>query len=403
MAQPSRKSDFYLQQARQALSQGNRRVGRRLVEQALRQDNQNSKAWLLLADLASKRAREIYLAEAQKTQNIRRNSAASRGLTVEKVGYFISSAGIITGFIFLIAAITMVGYLIIRSNKASAYQDIYTQNEKSVFTPTELSLPPTSSPAINPSPSASSPSQTHTTTPVPLPSPTITSSPLPTKTTTPTSTKILLPSPTQTRTSQPEPTDPPKQEQTYTVKRGDTLISIASRYNCSISDLVKSNHLANPSQIKVGQVLIIPIAGIANPEKSAGPSTTLKTNRKSILVDISEQIVFAFEGEQQVMRFRVSTGRNNSTLIGSYKLLDKIENAWSDPWGFWMPYWMGIYYVGSNLENGFHGLPVYSNGRQIWGDQIGTPVSYGCVILPTDEMKQLYQWSDIGTPVEIRR
>jgi lipoprotein-anchoring transpeptidase ErfK/SrfK len=122
---------------------------------------------------------------------------------------------------------------------------------------------------------------------------------------------------------------------------------------------------------------------------------------KIILVDISDQHVYAYEKGELVFSFVASTGRNNLTRAGRYKILDKIPNAYSDPWGFWMPYWMGIYYVGYNLENGFHSLPVLSNGTKLWGSKIGSPVTYGCVVLLPGDMKKLFRWTSVGTTVVI--
>ncbi|HYW20958.1 MAG TPA: peptidoglycan DD-metalloendopeptidase family protein [Nodularia sp. (in: cyanobacteria)] len=51
----------------------------------------------------------------------------------------------------------------------------------------------------------------------------------------------------------------------YEVKPGDTLATIASRYNISISELVKANHLNNPDQIKISQRLIIPVTQVNRP------------------------------------------------------------------------------------------------------------------------------------------
>jgi len=139
------------------------------------------------------------------------------------------------------------------------------------------------------------------------------------------------------------------------------------------------------------------------PSPTSAPPAPVPVAGKSILVDISDQHVFAYEGGKVVFSFVASTGRNNSTQEGHYRILDKSPNAYSDPWGFWMPYWMGIYYVGYNLENGFHSLPVLSNGAQLWGSQIGSPITFGCVVLRPNDMKKLYQWTGIGTTVVIRR
>lgn len=48
-----------------------------------------------------------------------------------------------------------------------------------------------------------------------------------------------------------------EQEQTYTVKSGDTLSGIASRYNTTVDSLVKKNGIKNPNLIYPGQVLKI--------------------------------------------------------------------------------------------------------------------------------------------------
>ena len=46
-------------------------------------------------------------------------------------------------------------------------------------------------------------------------------------------------------------------EQTYTVKSGDTLYSIARKYNTTLSDLINRNNLKT-SNLSIGQKLIIP-------------------------------------------------------------------------------------------------------------------------------------------------
>lgn len=46
-------------------------------------------------------------------------------------------------------------------------------------------------------------------------------------------------------------------KQTYTVVSGDTLTKIASKFNCSVDDLVKWNNIANKNLIYVGQVLTV--------------------------------------------------------------------------------------------------------------------------------------------------
>lgn len=122
---------------------------------------------------------------------------------------------------------------------------------------------------------------------------------------------------------------------------------------------------------------------------------------KYILVDISEQHMYVYEGDVLVYSFVASTGMNNATRVGTFAVQSKIPNAWGSTWSIWMPNWLGIYWSGG-LENGIHALPILPNGATLWAGFLGRPVSYGCVVLGTYESKLLYDWAEIGTPVEIQ-
>ncbi|MET0728611.1 MAG: LysM peptidoglycan-binding domain-containing protein [Acidimicrobiales bacterium] len=55
----------------------------------------------------------------------------------------------------------------------------------------------------------------------------------------------------------------------YTVQRGDTLGSIASRHRTSISALLQANAITNPNRISIGTVLAVPAGGTASPAGGA--------------------------------------------------------------------------------------------------------------------------------------
>lgn len=122
---------------------------------------------------------------------------------------------------------------------------------------------------------------------------------------------------------------------------------------------------------------------------------------KYILVDISEQHMYVYEGDTLIYSFVASTGINNGTRAGMFAVQSKIPNAYGSTWDIWMPNWLGIYWSGG-LENGIHALPILPNGATLWEGYLGSPVSYGCVVLGTYESQLLYEWAEIGTPVEIR-
>ncbi|MCL4266421.1 MAG: LysM peptidoglycan-binding domain-containing protein [Anaerolineae bacterium] len=67
------------------------------------------------------------------------------------------------------------------------------------------------------------------------------------------------------------PTPPPGGSTTYVVQRGDTLSSIARRFNTTVSAIVAANNIANPNLIYVGQVLVIPTGSTTPPPPGSTP------------------------------------------------------------------------------------------------------------------------------------
>lgn len=122
---------------------------------------------------------------------------------------------------------------------------------------------------------------------------------------------------------------------------------------------------------------------------------------KRIEIDISSQRFYAYQGDTLVYNFPTSTGLpGRDTAAGHFKVQSKIPMAYSSIWQLNMPYWLGIYYVG-RIENGIHALPIRPDGSVMWGGLLGQKASYGCVILSTQAARIIYDWAEIGTPVDI--
>jgi len=89
-----------------------------------------------------------------------------------------------------------------------------------------------------------------------------TPSPLPTAVPTPTATELAgtpVPTASASGTTKPERTPNPTPEaQTYAVREGDTLVSIAARFGTSAAAIQRANGLGSADVINVGQVLVIP-------------------------------------------------------------------------------------------------------------------------------------------------
>ena len=176
--------------------------------------------------------------------------------------------------------------------------------------------------------------------------------------------------------------------------------------------------IPKPSQTPIPTVLVVdtplPAATEAPPslamemvEETSPPALQTPVNvpsyggSKYILVDISEQHMYVYEGDVLIYSFVASTGINNGTRTGVFAVQSKVPNAYGSTWDIWMPHWLGIYWSGG-LENGIHALPILPNGATLWAGFLGRPVSYGCVVLGTYEAQLLYDWAEMGTPVEIQ-
>jgi LysM repeat protein len=120
---------------------------------------------------------------------------------------------------------------------ASAVMDGRIQLAESTPSPTPSAVPsalPTAT--ARPTPTATvSASSSPSASPIPTPAPTPT----------------VVPTPVATATPAPQP-------RTYTVVEGDTLALIAQRFGTTVEALQAANGIADPDEIVIGQVLVIP-------------------------------------------------------------------------------------------------------------------------------------------------
>ncbi len=182
----------------------------------------------------------------------------------------------------------------------------------------------------------------------------------------------------------------------YVVQPGETLADIARRYEISVEDMAALNGVTPASFLRAGQRLLIPSADALQSEGSIDV-------QKKIIVDISEQRCRRYQGDKLLDTWPCSTGMKNATKTGHFKVQSKLSKAFGGTWDIWMPYWLGIYWAGGT-ENGIHGIPWNAdNGRRIWAGLVGSPATFGCVMLRDAPMKRLWNWADIGTEVVIRR
>jgi hypothetical protein len=180
------------------------------------------------------------------------------------------------------------------------------------------------------------------------PTPTDTATPTPTPTDTPTPTPTLTPTPTPTFTFTPIPTDTPLPTDTP------------------------------PPPPPVASFPGLP-SGVGDHDRW-------------IDVNLSEQRTYAFEGYDLVNSFIVSTGTYlHPTVTGTYQVYLRYRYTDMAGPGYYLPDVPYVMYFYKGY--GVHGT--------YWHNNFGTPMSHGCVNLTIDDAHWLYDWSTMGTVVNV--
>lgn len=181
------------------------------------------------------------------------------------------------------------------------------------------------------------------------------------------------------------------------VQWGETMQGIAVAYGSTIGAIQSANGLVTPHYIYAGQQLVIPASGAGYT-----PPAPDSVWGKSIVVDLSDQRTYVYQNGQLIYNFLSSTGQpGNETWAGRWAVRTMLPEAYAATWSLRMPHWIGFYTTGA-LENGFHALPIMANGQVLWAGYLGTPVSYGCVILSHADAATLYNWTTVGTEVIVQ-
>lgn len=129
---------------------------------------------------------------------------------------------------------------------------------------------------------------------------------------------------------------------------------------------------------------------------------TEASSTKKIVVDRGDQTLKAFDGEALFMEVVISTGLElTPTPRGEFTVFQKLPTRYMQgP----LPYLKDQSYydvpgVPWNLYFTEQGAVIHG---AYWHNSFGTPYSHGCVNLPSDQAKKLYDWAHIGTTVVVR-
>ena len=168
----------------------------------------------------------------------------------------------------------------------------------------------------------------------------------------------------------------------YIVMPGDSLTKIASKYSTTINLIKRANGLNSD--------LIMP-----------GMKLKVQKIPFSIIVDKSQSVLTLLLNDEVIKSYIVSTGKNNCTPVGTFKIRDKLVR----------PVWYnhGVAVPADSPENvlgsRWMGITTEESGYGIHGtiepESIGYQCTDGCVRMKNEEVDELYAIVPIGTSVTI--
>jgi lipoprotein-anchoring transpeptidase ErfK/SrfK len=166
----------------------------------------------------------------------------------------------------------------------------------------------------------------------------------------------------------------------YEIKPGDTLAKIAKEFKTNI-DLIKKSNRFTDDRILPGRKIKIWTAGF------------------SIVVDKSQNTLILKTDEEIIRTYIVSTGINNSTPTGNFKVINKLINPTWFKAGAVVPPGspeniLGSRWLGFNLAGyGIHGTTDPQS--------LGKQVTQGCIRMSNADVEELYVIIPVGIEVTI--
>ena len=172
----------------------------------------------------------------------------------------------------------------------------------------------------------------------------------------------------------------PGLSQEYIIQPLDNLTKISKQFNTTVDLIKKINNLASDK---------------INP----GRKLKIWTGKFSVLADKSQNILMLKCNDEIIKTYNVSTGLNNSTPVGTFKITTKLVNpVWYKSGAVVPPdspeNILGTRWMGFDLEGyGIHGTTS--------PESIGTQATAGCVRMLNNEVEELYTFLPQGTEVTI--
>lgn len=132
------------------------------------------------------------------------------------------------------------------------------------------------------------------------------------------------------------------------------------------------------------------------------PNTIAST--KHIEIDLTTQHLYAYDNNQLVYDFVISSGTWNRTPNGTFYIWSKVRSqkmsGGSKDLGTYY-YLPNVPYISFFYNNQTKKALGFSLHGTYWHNNFGVPMSHGCINMKTPEAGQIFQWAPVGTPITI--
>ena len=162
----------------------------------------------------------------------------------------------------------------------------------------------------------------------------------------------------------------------------------------------------NPNNLS-GEPNVSETYGIFHKQKIAIPPQIFERKTASVLgssdsdkrieVDLTNQRVYVFEGDDMIYNFLVSTGKWGRTPTGEFTIWTKLRytlmTGGSQVLGTYyylpnVPFTMFFYNNEVSKSMGFSLHGTY------WHDNFGHPMSHGCINMKTEDVEKIFYWAN---------
>ncbi len=122
---------------------------------------------------------------------------------------------------------------------------------------------------------------------------------------------------------------------------------------------------------------------------------TSSDNEKRIEVDLTNQRVYAFEGNRKLYEFVVSTGKWGRTPTGEFTIWAKVKSqkmsGGSGNTYYYLPNVPWVMFFSNNEVAAARGFSLHGT---YWHNNFGHPMSHGCINMKIEDAATLFAWAD---------